>query len=141
MEVWARTRELLNSLTEVTESGTRMARYKIEVANLDRKLTLAFRRIGERAWQLETEARTDVLGDPEVRAAFDDVRRMRARMEVIRQDLVRHRGRAEAGVSKAARAVRDEAARVVKKVSSGASRAGKAAKGKAGSRKKAARRR
>src|SRR5512139_3331812 len=57
MDVLAKTKELLASLADVTESGSKIARYRIEVANLDRKLGIALRRVGERAWQLHTEGR------------------------------------------------------------------------------------
>ena len=111
MEVWAKTRELINSLADVTESGSKIARFRIEVANLDRKLGLALRRVGERAWQIESEGRTDVLTDAEVRATFEEVRRLRARMEVIRQEVERHRGKAAGELDRATRLVKDEAGR------------------------------
>ena len=124
MDVLARTKELLGSLADVTESGSMIARYKIEVANIDRKLGVLLRRVGERAWQLQTESRTDVLGDAEVQAAFDEVRRLRARMEVIRQDVERNRSRAvdearkaakilKAGAGRASAAIREEGERAV----------------------------
>ena len=127
MDVLARTKELLGSLAEVTESGSKIARYKIEVANLDRKLGLTLRRVGERAWQLQTQGRTDVLGDADVQKAFEEVRQLRARMEVIRQDLERHRTHAtdearraarivQAGAGRAAAAVREEGSRAVSAV-------------------------
>jgi len=111
MDVLARTKELLGSLADVTESGSMIARYKIEVANLDRKLGVALRRVGERAWQIQTEARSDVLGDADVQAAFDEVRRLRARMEVIRQDVERNRSRAVDEAKNAARLIKAEAGR------------------------------
>jgi len=111
MDVLARTKELLNSLADVTESGSKIARYKIEVANLDRKIGLIMRRVGERAWLLQTEGRTDILGDADVQAAFDEVRQLRARMEVIRQDVERNRTRAVDEARKAARIVKDGAGR------------------------------
>lgn len=111
MDVLAKTRELLGSLADVTESGSKIARYKIEVANLDRKLGLALRQVGERAWQLHTEGRPDVHGDPAVQGAFEEIRRLRARLEVIRQDVERNRRRATGEVERAARMVRDEAER------------------------------
>lgn len=111
MDVLARTRELLGSLADVTESGSMIARYKIEVANIDRKVGVLMRRVGERAWQLQTESRRGVLDDPEVVAAFDEVRRLRARMEVIRQDVERNRSRAADEVRKAAKIVKTEAGR------------------------------
>jgi len=124
MDVLARTKELLGSLADVTESGSMIARYKIEVANIDRKLGVLMRRVGERAWQLQTESRTDVLGDAEVLAAFDEVRRLRARMEVIRQDVERNRSRAvdearkaakiiKVGAGRASAAIREEGERAV----------------------------
>lgn len=111
MDVLARTKELLGSLADVTESGSIIARHKIEVANLDRKLGMLLRRVGERAWQIDTEGRTDVLGDADVQAAFDEVRRLRARMEVIRQDVERNRSRAADEARKAARIVKTGAGR------------------------------
>jgi hypothetical protein len=105
MDVLARTKELLSSLADVTESGSKIARYKIEVANLDRKLGLTLRRVGERAWHLQTQGRTDVLGDADVQKAFEEVRQLRARMEVIRQDVERNRTRAADEARKAARIV------------------------------------
>ena len=111
MDVLARTKELLGSLADVTESGSTIARYKIEVANIDRKLGVLLRRVGERAWQLQTESRTDVLGDAEVLAAFDEVRRLRARMEVIRQDVERNRSRAVDEARKAAKILKSEVGR------------------------------
>ncbi len=111
MEVLAKTKELLSSLADVTESGSKIARYKIEVANLDRKLGIALRQVGERAWQLHTEGRCDVHGDADVRAAYDEVRRLRARMEVIRQDVERNRTRAAGEIGKAARLVQQETER------------------------------
>jgi hypothetical protein len=113
MDVLARTKELLGSLADVTESGSMIARYKIEVANIDRKLGVLLRRVGERAWQLQTESRTDVLGDVDVQAAFDEVRRLRARMEVIRQDVERNRSRAADESRKAAKILKTEAERAV----------------------------
>jgi hypothetical protein len=124
MDVLSRTRELLSSLADVTESGSTIARYKIEVANIDRKIGVLLRRVGERAWQLQTESRTDVLGDADVQTAFDEVRRLRARMEVIRQDVERNRSRAvdearkaakmiKSGADRATAAVRDEGERAV----------------------------
>jgi len=111
MDVLAKTKDLLASLADVTESGSKIARYKIEVANLDRKLGLALRRVGERAWQLHTEGRPDVHGDPDVQAAFEEVRRLRARMEVIRQDVERNRTRAAEDAGRAARIVQEGAGR------------------------------
>jgi pyridoxal biosynthesis lyase PdxS len=111
MDVLARTKELLSSLADVTESGSKVARYKIEVANLDRKLGLTLRRIGERAWQLQTQGRTDVLGDADVQKAFEEVRQLRARMEVVRQDVERHRAHAAEEARNAARIVRTGAER------------------------------
>jgi len=111
MDVLARTKELLGSLADVTESGSMIARYKIEVANIDRKLGVLLRRVGERAWQIQTESRTDVLGDAEVQAAFDEVRRLRARMEVIRQDVERNRSRAADEARRAAKILKAEAGR------------------------------
>jgi len=111
MDVLAQTKQLLGSLAEVTESGSKIARYKIEVANLDRKLGLTLRRVGERAWQLQADGRTDVLGDAEVHAAFDEVRRLRARIEVIRQDIERNRSQASSEARKAARIVKEGAGR------------------------------
>jgi hypothetical protein len=111
MDVLVRTKELLSSLADVTESGSKIARYKIEVANLDRKLGLTLRRVGERAWQLQTEGRTDVFGDAEVAAAFEEVRRLRARIEVIRQDVERNRSHAVDEARRAALIVKEGAGR------------------------------
>ena len=111
MDVLVRTKELLGSLADVTESGSKIARYKIEVANLDRKLGLTLRRVGERAWQLQTEGRADVFTDAEVLAAFDEVRRLRARIEVIRQDVERSRSHAVDEAGKAARLIKNGAER------------------------------
>lgn len=111
MDVLARTKELLGSLADVTESGSMIARYKIEVANIDRKIGVLLRRVGERAWQIQTASRTDVLDDAEVLAAFDEVRRLRARMEVIRQDVERNRSRAADEARKAAKILKTEAGR------------------------------
>jgi hypothetical protein len=124
MDVLAKTKELLGSLADVTESGSMIARYKIEVANIDRKVGVLLRRVGERAWQLHSESRTDVLGDADVQAAFDEVRRLRARMEVIRQDVERNRSRAvdearkaakmiKAGAGRASATIREEGERAV----------------------------
>ena len=124
MDVLTRTKELLGSLADVTESGSMIARYKIEVANIDRKLGMLMRRVGERAWHIQTESRSDVLGDADVQAAFDEVRRLRARMEVIRQDVERNRSRAvdearkaakalKAGAGRASAAIREEGERAV----------------------------
>lgn len=111
MDVLAKTKELLGSLADVTESGSLIARYKIEVANLDRKLGVQLRKVGERAWKIQTEGRTDVLGDPDVQTSFDEVRRLRARMEVIRQDVERNRNRAAGEARRAARIVTTGAGR------------------------------
>lgn len=127
MDVLAKTKELLSSLADVTESGSLIARYKIEVANLDRKLGMQLRKVGERAWKIQTEGRTDVLGDPDVQTSFDEVRRLRARMEVIRLDVERNRNRAAGEARRAARivatgagratsAIREEGARAVSAV-------------------------
>ncbi|HWR97686.1 MAG TPA: hypothetical protein VN317_04625 [Candidatus Methanoperedens sp.] len=143
MDVLAKTKELLASLADVTESGSRIARYKIEVANLDRKLGLALRRIGERAWQLHTEGRADVHADADVRGCYEEVRRLRARTEVIRQDIERNRSRAaqeagraarlvQAGAGRAAAALREEGARAAAAVREAVSaRGGKGGKGAA----------
>ena len=111
MDVLARTKELLGSLADVTESGSKIARFRIEVANLDRKLGLALRKVGERAWQLQAEGRTDVLADAAVQSAFEEVRSLRSRMEAIQQEVQRHRGRAADGAGKASQIVREEAGR------------------------------
>jgi len=124
MDVLARTKELLGSLADVTESGSMIARYKIEVANIDRKLGALMRRIGERTWQLQIESRSDVFGDADLQAAFNEVRRLRARMEVIRQDVERNRSRAvdearkaakilKVGAGRASAAIREEGERAV----------------------------
>lgn len=142
MEVLARTKELLSSLADVTESGTKIARYRIEVANLDRKLGLALRRVGERAWQLQTEGRTDIFADVAVQSAFDEVRRLRARMEVIRQDVERNQSRAAEKAGKAARLVQQEAGRAAAALREEGSRAAEAVRKVVGgktSRKKARR--
>jgi pyridoxal biosynthesis lyase PdxS len=140
MDVLARTKELLGSLADVTESGSKIARYKIEVANLDRKLGLALRRVGERAWQLQTEGRTDIGADPDVQDAFEEVRRLRARMEVIRQDVERNRARAADEVSRATRLVKEEAGRATAMLREEGARAAAAVKkavgAKNGARKK-----
>ncbi|HEY5999206.1 MAG TPA: hypothetical protein VI078_07880 [bacterium] len=111
MDVLARTKELLGSIGDVAESGSKITRYKIEVANLDRKLGLALRRVGERAWRLHTEGRSDVHGDPDVASAYEEVRRLQARMEVIRQDIERQRAKAAQEAGRAARMVKEEAGR------------------------------
>lgn len=111
MDVLARTKELLGSLAEVTESGSVIARYKIEVANIDRKIGVLLRRVGERAWQIQSGSRTGVLDDADVVAAFDEVRRLRARMEVIRQDVERNRSRAGDEARRAAKILKAEAGR------------------------------
>jgi hypothetical protein len=140
MDVLARTKELLGSLADVTESGSKIARYKIEVANLDRKLGLALRRVGERAWQLQGDGRADILGDVEVRSAFDEVRRLRARIEVIRQDVERNRSQAAGEVRRAARIVKETAGRASAAIKEEGGRAAaavrKAMEGKAAPRKK-----
>jgi pyridoxal biosynthesis lyase PdxS len=141
MDVLARTKELLGSLADVTESGSKIARYKIEVANLDRKLGLTLRRVGERAWQLQAQGRTDVLGDADVQKAFEELRQLRARMEVIRQDVERNRARAadearqaarivQAGAGRASTVIREKGGRAVSAVR-------KAVAGKPASRRKA----
>lgn len=142
MDVLAKTKDLLGSLADVTESGSKIARYKIEVANLDRKLGIALRHVGERAWQLHTEGRTDLRGDAEVQAAFDEVRRLRARIEVIRQDVERNRTRAVGEMGKAARLVQQEAERAATAIRDEGLRAAdavrKAVSAKAAARKKSA---
>ena len=140
MDVLARTKELLSSLADVTESGSMIARYKIEVANIDRKIGVLLRRVGERAWQLQTESRRGVLDDAEVLAAFEEVRRLRARMEVIRQDVERNRSRALDEAHKAARMLKTEAGRASAAIREEGERAVKAVKkavaGKPAARKK-----
>jgi len=139
MDVLARTKELLSSLADVTESGSKIARYRIEVANLDRKLGLALRCVGERAWQLQSEGRTDILADAAVRSAFDEVRRLRARMEVIRQDVERNQARAVEEAGKAARLVQQEAGKAAAALREEGARAAEAVRkavGGKGSRKK-----
>jgi hypothetical protein len=129
MDVLAKTKELLASLADVTETGSKIARYKIEVANLDRKLGIALRRVGERAWQLHTEGRADVHGDPDVRGCFDEVRRLRARMEVIRQDIERNRNRATQEAGRAARIVQEGAGRAAAALREEGARAAAAVRG------------
>lgn len=142
MDVLAKTKDLLGSLADVTESGSKIARYKIEVANLDRKLGIALRHVGERAWQLHTEGRTDLGGDAEVQAAFEEVRRLRARIEVIRQDVERNRTRAVGEMGRAARLVQQEAGRAATAIRDEGLRAAdavrKAVSAKAAARKKSA---
>ena len=128
MDVLAKTKELLASLTDVTESGSKIARYKIEVANLDRKLGLALRRVGERAWQLHTEGRSDVHADPDVSGCYEEVRRLRARMEVIRQDIERNRSKAAQEAGRAARILREEGARAAAAVREAVGKKGAARK-------------
>jgi hypothetical protein len=134
MDVLAKTKELLASLADVTESGSKIARYKIEVANLDRKLGIALRRVGERAWQLHTVGRTDVHGDAEVQASFEEVRRLRARMEVIRQDVERNRVRAAGEAGRAARIVQEGAGRATAALREEGARAAAAVKSAVGAR-------
>jgi hypothetical protein len=140
MDVLAKTKELLASLADVTESGSKIARYRIEVANLDRKLGIALRRVGERAWQLHTEGRADVHGDPDVGVCYDEVRRLRARMEVIRQDIERNRSRATQEAGRAARIVQEGAGRAAAALREEGVRAAAAVRGavgaKGGARKK-----
>src|SRR5512139_1998652 len=139
MDVLARTKELPSSLADVTESGSKIARYRIEVANLDRKLGLALRRVGERAWMMQTEGRTDVFADPAVQSAFEEVRHLRARMEVIRQDVERNRSRAAEEAGKAARLVQQEAGKAAATLREEGARAAAAVRkvvGAKGSRKK-----
>jgi cysteinyl-tRNA synthetase len=128
MDVLARTKELLGSLADVTESGSMIARHKIEVANIDRKLGVLMRRVGERAWQLQTESRTDVLGDADVQAAFEEVRRLRARIEVIRQDVERNRARAVDEARKAAKIIKTGAGRATAAIREEGERAAAAVK-------------
>jgi pyridoxal biosynthesis lyase PdxS len=129
MDVLAKTKELLGSLADVTESGSKIARYKIEVANLDRKLGMALRRVGERAWLLHTEGRSDVHGDPDVRGCFDEIRRLRARIEVIRQDIERNRSRASQEAGRAARIVQEQAGRAAAVLREEGARAAAAVRG------------
>jgi hypothetical protein len=128
MDVLVRTKELLGSLADVTESGSKIARFRIEVANLDRKLGLALRKVGERAWQMQSQGRTDVLADGEVQTAFEEVRRLRARMEAIQQELQANRGRASEGAGKAARIVREEAGKAATTLRAEGARAAAAVK-------------
>ena len=48
MEMLKKTKEILHGLADVTKAGSKIARFKIEVANLDRKVGLAYKQIGER---------------------------------------------------------------------------------------------
>ena len=141
MDLLAKTRELLESLADATESGSKFARYRIEIANLDRKLGLAFRRLGERAFQLETEGRTEVFADAGVQAAIEELRRIRARMEVIRQEAERQRGRAKGQVDRAARLVRAQADRAATAIRDESTKAATAVRGAVSSRKRPAKKR
>jgi hypothetical protein len=109
MDVWLKTRELLGNIANVTESGSKIARYKIEVADLDRKLGQAFRKAGERVYRLQEEGQGDIAGDADVRAAFAEVRRLRHRMEAIHREVERHTAKAGAEIGKATKMVKDEA--------------------------------
>lgn len=123
MEIWNNTKELIAGLADVTEAGSKIARFKIEVANLDRKLSLAFRRIGERTYQLQVDGQTDILSDPGVRAALDEVQKMRARMENIRQEVEKAKKKAFSEWDRASKAVKEEAGRASKVVRREADRA------------------
>jgi len=116
MDLLVKTRELLDSLAGATESGSKIARFRIETANLDRKVGLAFRRLGERVFRLETEGRVEMLADADVQSAIEEIRRIRARLEVIRQEAERHRSRARGQFDKAARLVQREAERTAKTI-------------------------
>jgi hypothetical protein len=111
MDVWVKTRELLGNLANVTESGSKIARYKIEVADLDRKLGQALRKVGERVYRIQEEGKTEILGDADVRAGFAEVKRLRHRMEAIHREVERHTAKAGAELGKASKMVKDEAGR------------------------------
>ena len=124
MDVLAEDEGAPGSLADVTESGSKIARFKIEVANLDRKLGIALRRVGERAWQLQSEGRTDVLGDPEVRRrSTRSAGCARAwRSSARTSSATAARATAEAG--RAARIVKEEAGRAAAAVREEVERAG-----------------
>ena len=70
MEMLKKTKELLASLVDVTEAGSKIAKHKIEVANLDRKLGLAFKQIGERIYGMNKKETLEVVSDPEIASAL-----------------------------------------------------------------------
>ena len=109
MDILKKTKELLSTLVDVTEAGSKIARYKIEVANLDRKLGLAYKRVGERVYSLFGEDIFDVADDGEILDAFEEVRKIRERMEVIHDEVGAARETASSEWDHAARVVKEEA--------------------------------
>jgi hypothetical protein len=132
MEILKKTKEILSTLVDVTEAGSKIARYKIEVANLDRKLGLAYKRVGERIYSLFGEDIFDVADDAEILDAFEEVRKIRDRMEVIHDEVGAARETASSEWDRAAKAVKEEAGRATKAVKKEAGRATKAVKKEAG---------
>ncbi len=116
MEILKRTKEMLASLADVTQAGSKIARYKIEVANLDRKLGLAFKQIGERIYQLSKEQELDLLEDPEIREAFENMAVIRARMEEIHKEVKANKGKAASEWDRATKSVREETSKAGKAV-------------------------
>jgi hypothetical protein len=137
MEMLKKTKDLLASLVDVTEAGSKIARYKIEVANLDRKLGLAFKQIGERIYQMNKEDTLEVTSDPEITAALKDVAKLRTRMGTIHQEVGTARDKAVSEWDKASRVMKKEATRASKAVKDEATRARKAVKDEAGRASKA----
>ncbi len=123
MEVWHKTKELITSLADVTEAGSKIARYKIEVANLERKMGLAMRKIGERTFLLLADGKTDVISDPAVRSALDEVKKLQSRMKTIHGEVEKAKGKAFSEWDRASKVVKDEAGRASKAVKREADRA------------------
>ncbi len=128
MEILKKTKEILSTLVDVTEAGSKIARYKIEVANLDRKLGLAYKRVGERIYSLFSEDIFDVADDAEILDAFAEVRKIRDRMEVIHDEVGAARETASSEWDRATKAVKVEAGRATKAVKKEAGRATEAVK-------------
>jgi hypothetical protein len=139
MEMLKKTKELLASLVDVTEAGSKIAKHKIEVANLDRKLGLAYKQIGERIYRMNKKESLEVVSDPEITAALKDVAKIRSRMGTIHQEVAGERDKAVAEWDKAAAVVKEEAGRASKAVKVEAGRASKAVKDEAGRASKAVR--
>jgi hypothetical protein len=140
MEVLKKTKDLLATLADVTEAGSKLARYKIEVANLDRKLGLAFKQVGERFYQLNKEEALELAADPEIREALKEVVKIRSRMEVINKEVGVAKDKALSDWDRASKTVKEEAGKASKVVKREADKASKAVKREADKASKAVKR-
>jgi hypothetical protein len=128
MEILKKTKDLLAGLVDVTEAGSKIARYTIEVANLDRKLGLAFKQIGEKVYSTHKEGFVDLGEDRDFQKVLQEIARIRSRMEVIHKEVDARRKKVHAEWDRAAKMVKKEAGKASRAVKNEAGKASRAVK-------------